>query len=49
MFFVVVFFEGGRKDEDFYSILVNIMEDVGKNDKVRNYSIDRGLVNFLIE
>lgn len=33
--FFVVFVEGGRKDEDFYSILVNIIEDVGKNDEVR--------------
>lgn len=49
MFSVVVFFEGGRKDEDSYSTSVNTTEDAGKNDKVRNYSIDRGLANFLTE
>lgn len=36
MFSVVFFFvEGGRKDEDSYSTLVNTTEDAGKNDEVR--------------
>lgn len=35
MFSVVFFVEGGRKDEDSYSTLVNTTEDAGKNDEVR--------------